>query len=132
MPLVRRWKQQAGLNRGELCLILVESLQWMAHNAVYFLGLIAAATYDLGGTAFLVAGVTLVHNLTTSLGNATSGPVVDRLGPRTTAVWTLVASVVGALVRSLAKDDETPAVSAPADKDTDKDKDKAKDKEDKK
>ena len=102
MPLVRRWKQQAGLNRGELCLILVESLQWMAHNAVYFLGLIAAATYDLGGTAFLVAGVTLVHNLTTSLGNATSGPVVDRLGPRTTAVWTLVASVVGALVVGLA------------------------------
>ena len=32
----------------------------------------------------------------------------------------------------LSKDDETPAVSAPADKDADKDKDKAKDKEDKK
>lgn len=102
MPLLRSWKRQASLTRAELCLILVESLQWMAHNAVYFLGLIGAATYDLGGSAFLVAGITLVHNLSTSVGNATSGPVVDRFGPRVTAVWTLVASVVGALVVGLA------------------------------
>lgn len=93
--------ERAGLTRPELCLILVESLQWMAHNAVYFLGLIAAATYDLAGSAFLVAGITLVHNLTTSFGNALSGPVVDRFGPRRTAVWTLVVSVVGALVVGL-------------------------------
>lgn len=98
MQLLRWWKRYAGLSRAEICLILVESLQWMAHNAVYFLGLIGAATYDLGGSAFLVAGITLVHNLTTSLGNAVSGPVVDRFGPRATAVWTLAASMVGALV----------------------------------
>lgn len=102
MQLLRWWKRYAGLSRAEICLILVESLQWMAHNAVYFLGLIGAATYDLGGSAFLVAGITLVHNLTTSLGNAVSGPVVDRFGPRATAVWTLAASVVGALVVGLA------------------------------
>lgn len=91
------WQKRAGLSRPELCLIMVESLQWMAHNAVYFLGLIGAASYDLGGSAFLVAGITLVHNLTASLGNVTSGPVVDRFGPRMTALWTLVFSVVGAL-----------------------------------
>ena len=98
MTLLQAWQKRADLTWPEVCLILVESLQWMAHNAVYFLGLIGAATYDLGGSAFLVAGITLVHNLTTSLGNATSGPVVDRFGPRLTAAWTLVASVVGALV----------------------------------
>lgn len=98
MQLLRWWKRYAGLSRAEICLILVESLQWMAHNAVYFLGLIGAATYDLGGSAFLVAGITLVHNLTTSLGNAVSGPVVDRLGPRVTAMWALAVTVAGALV----------------------------------
>ncbi len=94
-------QKRAGLDWAEFCLILVECLQWMAHNAVYFLGLIGAATYDLGGSAFLVAGITLTHNLTTSLGNALSGPVVDGLGPRKTAVLTLAASVAGALVVGL-------------------------------
>lgn len=98
MTVLQPWQERTGLTQQELCLILVESLQWMAHNAVYFLGLIAAATYDLGGGAFLVAGITLVHNLTLSLGNVLSGPVVDRVGPRRTAVGTLLASTVGALV----------------------------------
>lgn len=102
MTLLHTLQKRAGLDRAELCLILVESLQWMAHNAVYFLGLIGAATYDLGASAFLVAGITLVHNLTASLGNALSGPVVDGLGPRKTAVLTLSATVAGALVVGLA------------------------------
>lgn len=42
------------LTPAEVRLILIESLQWCANNAVYFLGLIGAATYDLAGTAFLV------------------------------------------------------------------------------
>ena len=53
------------LTPAEVRLILIESLQWCANNAVYFLGLIGAATYDLAGTAFLVAAITLVRNLTT-------------------------------------------------------------------
>ncbi len=40
------------LTPAEVRLILIESLQWCANNAVYFLGLIGAATYDLAGTAF--------------------------------------------------------------------------------
>ena len=51
------------LSRAEVDLIWIESLQWCANNAVYFLGLIGAATYDLAGGAFLVAAVTLVRNL---------------------------------------------------------------------
>ena len=43
------------LSIAEKRLIGIESLQWCANNAVYFLGLIGAATYDLAGTAFLVA-----------------------------------------------------------------------------
>ena len=35
------------LTPAEVRLILIESLQWCANNAVYFLGLIGAATYDL-------------------------------------------------------------------------------------
>lgn len=73
----------------------------MARNAVYFLGLIGAATYDLGGSAWLVAGITLAYNLSTSVGNVISGPVVDRLGPRVTAAWTLVVTALGALVVGL-------------------------------
>ena len=61
------------LTPAEVRLILIESLQWCANNAVYFLGLIGAATYDLAGTAFLVAAITLVRNLMTSAGNMVSG-----------------------------------------------------------
>lgn len=67
------------LTPAEVRLILIESLQWCANNAVYFLGLIGAATYDLAGTAFLVAAITLVRNLMTSVGNMVSGSVIDRL-----------------------------------------------------
>ena len=53
------------LSIAEKRLIGIESLQWCANNAVYFLGRIGAATYDLAGTAFLVAAITLVRNLAT-------------------------------------------------------------------
>ena len=79
------------LTAGEKRLIALESLQWCAVNAVYFLGLIGAATYELGGNAFLVAAITLVRNLCNSLANAASGPVIDRVGPRKTALATLYA-----------------------------------------
>ena len=101
MTLLRALQHRLQLTLPELALIALESLQWMAHNAVYFLGLIAAASYDLGATAYLVAGITLTHNAAMSLGNAVSGPVIDRVGPRVTAVWTLIASVVGALIVGL-------------------------------
>ena len=76
------------LTPAEVRLILIESLQWCANNAVYFLGLIGAATYDLAGTAFLVAAITLVRNLMTSAGNMVSGSVIDRFGPRRTSFVT--------------------------------------------
>ena len=78
------------LTPAEVKLILIESLQWCANNAVYFLGLIGAATYDLAGTAFLVAAITLVRNLMTSVGNMVSGSVIDRFGPRRTSFVTCV------------------------------------------
>ncbi len=53
---------------------------------MYFLGLIGAATYDLAGTAFLVAAITLVRNLATSIGNFASGSVIDAIGPRKTTM----------------------------------------------
>lgn len=101
MSLLRALQKKNGITWPELCLILVESLQWMAHNAVYFLGIIAAATYDLGGDAFLVAGIMLVHNFATSFGNVVAGPVVDRIGPRRTVVASLAASAAGSLVVGL-------------------------------
>ncbi|MFQ8778757.1 MAG: hypothetical protein ACLR8E_00085 [Oscillospiraceae bacterium] len=68
------------LTPAEVRLILIESLQWCANNAVYFLGLIGAATYDLAGTAFLVAAITLVRNLATSVGNMVSDRSSTALG----------------------------------------------------
>ena len=95
MSTARALTNQLGpLATGEKRLIALESLQWCAVNAVYFLGLIGAATYELGGDAFLVAAITLVRNLCNSLANAAAGPVIDRVGPRKTALVTLVAMLV--------------------------------------
>ncbi len=95
MSTARALTSQLGpLATGEKRLIALESLQWCAVNAVYFLGLIGAATYELGGDAFLVAAITLVRNLCNSLANAAAGPVIDRVGPRKTALITLVAMLV--------------------------------------
>lgn len=76
-------------------------LQWCANNAVYFLGLIGAATYDLAGTAFLVAAITLVRNLATSVGNVAAGSVIDSIGPRKTTVAVCAFSAVTSLVIGL-------------------------------
>lgn len=89
------------LSIAEKRLIGIESLQWCANNAVYFLGLIGAATYDLAGTAFLVAAITLVRNLATSIGNVTAGSVIDSIGPRKTTVAVCVFSAVTSLVIGL-------------------------------
>ena len=90
------------LTPAEVKLILIESLQWCANNAVYFLGLIGAATYDLAGTAFLVAAITLARNLMTSVGNMVSGSVIDRFGPRRTSFVTCVITAVLSLGVGLA------------------------------
>ena len=90
------------LTPAEVRLILIESLQWCANNAVYFLGLIGAATYNLAGTAFLVAAITLVRNLMTSAGNMVSGSVIDRFGPRRTSFVTCVITAVLSLGVGLA------------------------------
>ena len=90
------------LTPAEVRLILIESLQWCANNAVYFLGLIGAATYDLAGTAFLVAAITLMRNLMTSVGNMVSGSVIDRFGPRRTSFVTCVITAVLSLGVGLA------------------------------
>ena len=63
------------LTPAEVRLILIESLQWCANNAVYFLGLIGAATYDLAGTAFLVAAITIWCRARSSI-------ALDRAGRR--------------------------------------------------
>lgn len=89
------------LSIAEKRLIGIESLQWCANNAVYFLGLIGAATYDLAGTAFLVAAITLVRNLATSIGNVAAGSVIDSIGPRKTTVAVCAFSAVTSLVIGL-------------------------------
>ncbi len=91
-------KLKLGMGAREWELIWIESLQWCANNAVYFLGLIGAATYDLAGGAFLVAGIALVKNLCMSLGNVLAGPAVDRMGPRRVTIATVGASVAASLV----------------------------------
>ncbi len=90
--------EEPRLSRAEVDLIWIESLQWCANNAVYFLGLIGAATYDLSGGAFLVAAVTLVRNLCVSVGNALAGPAIDRVGPRRVAMVTVALAAVSSLV----------------------------------
>lgn len=95
--LGKRATQEKKFTSGEVRLIVIECLQWCAMTAVYYLGLIGIATYDLGGDAFLVAAVTLAHNLMTSIGNAVSGPVIDCIGPRRTMLGSLGLSMVASL-----------------------------------
>lgn len=102
MGNVAKGEQRDLLTQGEKRLIALESLQWCAVNAVYFLGLIGAATYELGGDAFLVAAITLVRNLCNSLANAASGPVIDRVGPRKTALATLFAMLAMSIFMGVA------------------------------
>ncbi len=69
---------------------------------MYFLGLIGAATYDLAGTAFLVAAITLVRNLATSIGNFASGSVIDAIGPRRTTIIVCALTAVVSLAIGVA------------------------------
>lgn len=102
------------LSIAEKRLIGIESLQWCANNAVYFLGLIGAATYDLAGTAFLVAAITLVRNLATSIGNVAAGSVIDSIGPRKTTVAVCAFSVVTSLLIGLGPITEASLIIAAA------------------
>ena len=102
------------LSIAEKRLIGIESLQWCANNAVYFLGLIGAATYDLAGTAFLVAAITLVRNLATSIGNVAAGSVIDSIGPRKTTVAVCAFSTVTSLVIGLGPITEASLIIAAA------------------
>lgn len=102
------------LSIAEKRLIGIESLQWCANNAVYFLGLIGAATYDLAGTAFLVAAITLVRNLATSIGNVAAGSVIDSIGPRKTTVAVCAFSAVTSLSIGLGPITEASLIIAAA------------------
>lgn len=98
----RRTHDENRLSAAERRLIGIECLQWCANNAVYFLGLIGAATYDLAGTAFLVAAITLVRNLAASVGNFASGSVIDAIGPRKTTIIVCALTAVVSLAIGLA------------------------------
>lgn len=102
------------LSIAEKRLIGIESLQWCANNAVYFLGLIGAATYDLAGTAFLVAAITLVRNLATSIGNVAAGSVIDSIGPRKTTAAVCAFSAVTSLLIGLGPITEASLIIAAA------------------
>lgn len=102
------------LSIAEKRLIGIESLQWCANNAVYFLGLIGAAAYDLAGTAFLVAAITLVRNLATSIGNVAAGSVIDSIGPRKTTVAVCAFSAVTSLSIGLGPITEASLIIAAA------------------
>lgn len=106
--------EKSKLSAAERRLIGIESLQWCANNAVYFLGLIGAATYDLAGTAFLVAAITLVRNLATSIGNVAAGSVIDAIGPRKTTVGVCAFSAVTSLVIGLGPITEVSLIIAAA------------------
>ena len=98
----RRTHDENRLSAAERRLIGIECLQWCATTAVYFLGLIGAATYDLAGTAFLVAAITLVRNLAASVGNFASGSVIDAIGPRKTTIIVCALTAVVSLAIGLA------------------------------
>ena len=66
------------------------------------------------GTAFLVAAITLVRNLATSIGNVAAGSVIDSIGPRKTTVAVCAFSAVTSLSIGLGPITEASLIIAAA------------------
>lgn len=81
-------------------LVLARLFQRMAGDSSYFIGILGLATYTLGADATQVSMLMLLVNLSMVVGNLAGGVVVDRLGPRLTAVGALVVGcVVGVVIQ---------------------------------
>ena len=82
----------------ELRLVLADLLMQAGNQSAYFVGLIGTATYTLGADAYMVALVVISQGLIYTIGGATMGVVIDRIGPRRALVGGLSGLAGAALI----------------------------------
>lgn len=90
------------LAKPESRIVEANFLMRLGLQAIYFVGIIGCATYDLGANALVVSSLVLVLNVMLVVMSFVAGPLVDAVGPRRTLAVTLsvmaVAGVAGWLL----------------------------------
>ena len=85
------------LSKTEVRIVAANFLMQLGLQAVYFVGIIGCATYDLGADALVVSSLVLVLNVMLVVMSLVAGPLVDTVGPRRTLAATLCVMAVAGL-----------------------------------
>lgn len=85
------------LSKPEARIVAANFLMQLGLQAVYFVGIIGCATYDLGADALVVSSLVLVLNVMLVVMSFAAGPLVDAVGPRRTLAATLSVMAVAGL-----------------------------------
>lgn len=84
-------------SKTESRIVAANFLMQLGLQAVYFVGIIGCATYDLGADALVVSSLVLVLNVMLVVMSFVAGPLVDAVGPRRTLEATLSVMAVAGL-----------------------------------
>ena len=82
------------LTKNEGRLIAASVFMCMAVDTAYFVGFVGYAAYGLNGNASLIAFTMAVLSVFFMFGNLLGGIIVDRIGPRRTAIYSNIALIV--------------------------------------
>lgn len=85
------------LSKPEARIVAANFLMQLGLQAIYFVGIIGCATYDLGADALVVSSLVLVLNVMLVVMGFVAGPLVDAVGPRRTLAATLCVMAVAGL-----------------------------------
>lgn len=85
------------LSKPEARIVAANFLMQLGLQAIYFVGIIGCATYDLGADALVVSSLVLVLNVMLVVMSFVAGPLVDAVGPRRTLAATLSVMAVAGL-----------------------------------
>lgn len=85
------------LAKPESRIVAANFLMQLGLQAIYFVGIIGCATYDLGADALVVSSLVLVLNVMLVVMSFVAGPLVDAVGPRRTLAVTLSVMAVAGL-----------------------------------
>lgn len=85
------------LSKPDARIVAANFLMQLGLQAIYFVGIIGCATYDLGADALVVSSLVLVLNVMLVVMSFVAGPLVDAVGPRRTLAATLSVMAVAGL-----------------------------------
>jgi MFS family permease len=79
---------------NEPMLILANFIREVGMQAAYWIGVLGYAAYGFGGDPRIVMIVMLMINFSGMIGSFVGGGIVDKIGPRKTALWASVFVIV--------------------------------------